>query len=290
MGGIRSDIQIQHAVKQNFLGIVPERESELEALWTNYQLQFSLVADGDCFEMSGGVYRHVRFNHRALRVLWVSAFAAWEAYTCVANAITERRERDTVRLKRLVDIALSIRDSADPESVPLDDIPPPGSFPEQCTPALRAPAELAVFISGWAMLHEVQHCICQQEGRSSEGLDVGAKHSEEFSCDAFATRFILEQVAIYADQHGVDEAIVRKKRAFGIFFATFALAVLAAGAWNETSEHPSIERRIDAIRRQVNGDSVDEALLAAALAFVGLGEVFPGAEALIFGSRASAGT
>jgi hypothetical protein len=290
MTGLRRDGQIQDAVRQCFLAIAPEREAELEAFWGQHQLEFSLVADGDCFEMSGGAYRYIRFNHRALRVLWVSSFAAWEAYTCVANAIVEQRGIDTLRLGKLVDIALAIRDSPDPESVSLEDIPPPGTFPDRCTPELRAPAELAVFSLGWALLHEVAHCIFQQEGQSSTGLANSEKQFEELKCDAFATTFILELVAKHAEERGEDLVLVRKKRAIGLFFAMCALALLSYGAWDETPEHPSIKRRIDEILIHVNGDDVDDALLVAALAFVGLGEILPGAESLLFGVLASAET
>jgi Peptidase U49 len=286
MTDARSDHHIQEAVRQHFLGIAPERRVDLESLWTTYQLQFSLLADDDHVEMEGGLYRHVRFNHRALRFMWVSAFAAWEAYACASKAALEGTVRNTRRLKELVEIAYAIRDADDPETVSMSGLPPPGIFPSQQSTELRAPAELATFVSGWAMLHEVQHCICQQEGTSSTDGDSAAKHNEELRCDAYATHFLMEQVAEYARQSGEDEALVRRKRAMGIYFAAFGLALLSFDSWTETASHPSIEARIDAIRQQVSGNEVDETLLIAALAFVSLGDVLDGAETLLFGSSA----
>lgn len=286
MKDARSDLHIQEAVRQQFLGVAPERKTDLESLWTTYQLQFSLLADDDHAVMEGGLYRHVRFNHRALRIMWVSAFAAWEAYASASKAALEGTVRNTDRLKALVDIVCAIRDADDPETISLGGLPPPGIFPSQQSPELRAPAELATFVSGWAMLHEVQHCICQQEGASSTDGDSTAKHNEELRCDAYATHFLIHQVADYAEQSGEDVALVRRKRALGIYFAAFGLALLSFGLWTETASHPSIETRIDAIRRQVSGDQLDEPLLIAALAFVSLGDVLNGAETLLFGSSA----
>lgn len=110
----RNDAAVQDAVKAQFSGIVPERESELASLWTTCDLQFSLLADGRRVEIQGGLYRHVQFNHRALRVMWISAFAAWEAYRANSVAALEGRMIQTGRLEALLDCALSVRDSANP--------------------------------------------------------------------------------------------------------------------------------------------------------------------------------
>ncbi|WP_458237612.1 phage exclusion protein Lit family protein [Pseudomonas sp. P5_A2_2] len=287
MSDARSDQQIQEAVRQQFLGVAPEHADELEKLWVDYQLQFSLLADGDRVEMEGGLYRHVRFNHRALRIMWISAFAAWEAYACASEATLGGRMRDTRRLKELVDLAFAVRDASDPESISLGDLPPPGNFPDLQYPHLRAPAELAMFVSGWAMLHEIQHCICQQDGTSSTDGDIESKHAEELRCDAYATRFVMDGVSAYTNGSGEEGSLVKRKRATGIYFATFALALLSHGAWAESESHPSIETRIEAIRQQVSGDVLDEPLLIAALAFVSLGDVLEGAPALLFGSTVS---
>jgi len=141
-----------------------------------------------------------------------------------------------------------------------------------------------MLVSGWAMLHEIKHCICQQDGDSSTDGDMEAKHAEELRCDAYATSFVMNGVTDYANRSGEDRSLVKRKRATGIYFAAFALALLSHGAWTESESHPSIESRIEAIRQQVSGDVLDEPLLIAALAFVSLGDVLEGASALLFGS------
>jgi hypothetical protein len=130
-------------IKALFLGIAPEKRSELERLWDDYQLQFCLFMDDKGVLMEGGAYRYVHFNHRALRVIWVSAFAAWEAYSCAQLAFGDGELRSFDRLQDLLGLALRIRDANDPEAVSLGGLPEPGSIPSD--PQLRAPAELAMF-------------------------------------------------------------------------------------------------------------------------------------------------
>ena len=148
----RNDAEIQGAVKALFLGLAPESATALQQLWDNYQLQFCLFADGDGVKLEGGAYRYVHFNHRALRVVWVSAFAAWEAYECAHSALSDGEMRSFDRLQELLDLALEVRDADDPESVPLRGLPAPGELVPD--PRLRAPAELAMFAAGWARSEE----------------------------------------------------------------------------------------------------------------------------------------
>ena len=212
---VRSDDEVQRAVMSQFLGIVPERGKELEQLWSDNNLLFSLLADGNEIRMEGGLYRHVRFNHRTLRVLWVASFAAWEAYRALVIAIESGRTPAFTRLNELLDCAVSIRDSATPINVPLPQgIPEPGSFVDGATfPELRAASELAVFVSGWAMLHEVRHVLHQREGTStSEDDEPSKRREEELSCDAFATKFIMDKIDQYASTTGQNFASVVLKR------------------------------------------------------------------------------
>ena len=275
----RSDTEIQGAVKAQFVGIAPEREAETKALWELYSLEFSLLADQGYVVMEGGAYRSVHFNHRALRVLWVSTFAAWEAYRCAAEAVSSGKTSiDLTRLKELLMLALTIRDADDPESVPLQGLPEPGIFPEkELNSELRAAAEWAVFVSGWAMLHEVRHLKHQQEGTSSQPDALPAEnHAEELSCDQFATEYLMDKVGEFATASGQSEDAIRNKRAVGIYFAMFALAVLSHAKWDATESHPSIQARLDATRALISGAN-DDALSIARLAFFSLREVWPGA-------------
>uniref|UniRef100_A0A973W6R2 Uncharacterized protein n=1 Tax=Bradyrhizobium septentrionale TaxID=1404411 RepID=A0A973W6R2_9BRAD len=73
----------------------------------------------------------------------------------------------------------------------------PGSYADAGTePQSRAAGELATIAVAWALLHEVRHIRHQREGTGAApyGSDATEKHREEFSCDEFATAFLLEQI------------------------------------------------------------------------------------------------
>lgn len=279
----RNDATVQQAVKSLFLGIAPERSSELQDFWDTLQLQFCLFEDRDQVMMEAGAYRYVHFNNRALRVVWVSAFAAWEAYSLSAAAVIEGKIKSLDRLNELLQLALDVRDASDPELVPLAGLPDPGFLPDiQTEPEQRTAAELAIFAAGWAMLHEVQHLKHQQEG-TSVGLDAtpDLARKEELSCDLFAAYFLIQDVQRYAEESGYDATLIRQKRSLGIYFAMFALVVLSHPKWEETESHPSVQERIHAIRHHLIGDQFDEALCIAQLAFFSLRVIWQSAPKLI---------
>lgn len=272
----RSDVEIQDAIKALFLGLAPERTDELGQMWDDYQLQFCLFTDNKGVLLAGGAYRSVHFNQRSLRVIWVSAFAAWEAFACAQSAFVDGEPRSIERLKELLDLAIEVRDAKDPETVSLGKLPEPGSL--SLEPQLRAPAELAMFATGWALLHEVRHLKHQQEGTSTvDGDDSELAHAEELSCDCFAAEYITGNIAQYASFHEVDQAKVRMKRSLGVYFGVFALIILGYPNWKESASHPSVSDRLRAIRSELSADGLDEALCVAALALAGLKQVWPDA-------------
>lgn len=274
----RSDNAIQTAVKNLFLGIAPEKLSEINSFWDDLQLQFCLFDDGQSALMEAGAYRYIHFNHRTLRVFWVSAFAAWEAYTCLSTAILSNKEPNLNFLEKLIQIALDVKTADDPESISLAELPEPGQLPnEVASPEMRAAAELAMFATGWAILHEVRHLQHQQQGTSSPGDNSCSARAEELSCDEFATDFLISDLSRYASTHGFDEDSVRKKRHIGIYFAAFALVVLSHPNWEVTDSHPSVQERIDRIFHDLRNDNQDEAMCVALLAFTGLRKLWPSA-------------
>ena len=74
----------------------------------------------------------------------------------------------------------------------------------------RATVELATIAAAWALLHELRHIRHQRErtGASPFSDDRNAKHREELSCDAFATRFLLDQADNYSIREGVKVELV----------------------------------------------------------------------------------
>lgn len=248
---VRNDEHVQTAVRSLFEGVAPEKNAELKRLWIKYSPRFNVLENvtGDGrFIMDAGAYRDVRFNYRALRAFWVASFIAWEGYRAVSEYLREGNMNfDT--LSEMLQCFQRILDHDDPVAVPLPHgvvepgvLPDATSFPEQ-----RAPAELAIFAVGWALLHEIRHIKHQQKGTAASPDDEPAKkREEESSCDDFATRFLLSEVGAYAASQGVEPTLVRQKREISIYFALFALTLLAKDRWGASDSHPAIQARIHA--------------------------------------------
>lgn len=266
----------EQIIKTLFLGVAPEQHEELAALWEKYGPVFLLRDDADGVVMEAGAFREVHFTPRTLHVLWVSAFASWEAYRCEAQAVVDDMHVDTTRLRELLDFALAVRDSADPWALPLPGIPVPGEFPDAKTEVqMRAATELATFAGGWAMLHEVRHIQHQQDGTSSTHGTADEQRAEELSCDGFATRFILDRLHDYAAQSGEVEDKVRTKRTLGIYFAVIGILVLGYPKWGQSESHPSVQVRFDALRALIGGDALATPELIVRLALNGIRRVWP---------------
>lgn len=272
----RNDDDIQVAVRNLFPGAVPEREQELARLWSQYQLRFNLLPDhgrDGLFVMDAGAYRDVRFNHRALRAFWVATFTAWESYRVCAEGVN-----DLTRLHCLLDSVTAILNADDPTTVQLPPgVPEPGLFvdPGEDVQA-RAAAELAVFATAWALLHEARHIQFQQE-RTFEDANEDALHAEELACDDFATAFILDGIHQYSQSQGESEALVAQKRQTGIFFALFGMTVIGRGSWSKSATHPSIQDRIQSAWDRIAGQNLNHtAALLGIGAFMILNKVWEG--------------
>jgi len=273
----RNDHEVQEAVRHLLLGVAPERSTELQSFMETYPLRFNFLPDDGRdgkFVMEAGNYREVHFNHRVLRAFWVATFAAWEGYRVCAEA-----DEDLTSFRALLTCVRSVLEAADPEQVPLPDgVPEPGQLADQTNhPQARAAGELAMFASGWALLHEVRHCQHQIDGTSTTWeKDAAKKHEEELSCDAFATEFILSQTGNYAQAHAVDRQKVEQKRQIGVNFALFAMAVISRDKWAATDTHPSMQQRIDATWGHLRGNSPNlTALVISMMAFETLHAEWP---------------
>lgn len=275
----REDEQVRTAVRNALLGSAPERESELVSLWDLLEPRFQLTADthdGERLVMDAGMYRFVRFNHRVVRAFWIAGFAAWEAYRVVAET-PELDPLDLKRLKELVDAFERVLESDVPELEALPkDVPEPGHYDE--IPQLRAPGELATLAVSWALLHEVRHLKHQQDGDAADPYeaDPTKRRNEELSCDAFATQFLLDQFDAYAQREKVSPNLVRRKRELGIYFALFAMTLMARDKWSASPTHPSIQTRINAVRALMGSQHDEVAEAIASLAFATLHALMPG--------------
>lgn len=277
---MRNDEQIQSAARSLFEGVLPERQEELRALWSQYSPRFNILMDtgpDGLFVMDAGAYRDVRFNHRALRVFWLGAFIAWEGYRAIAEGLRDGAI-DSSRFTKMIHCFSAMMKGEDSENVPLPEgVSEPGDYPDAVLyPQMRVSGELATFAAAWAFLHEIRHLQHQQEMTSSGvNAPMMENHAEEFSCDEFATRFMLDRTADYAARENVSADKVREKREIGIYFALFVLTLVGKDHWGQSGSHPAIQRRIDAVMRQMGSDGTRLSDAVAHTAFVALWEKWP---------------
>ena len=268
----RNNSEVQKAVKDLFMGVAPERQSELTQLWEQYQIRFNILQN-DSFVMEAGAYRDVNFNNRALRAFWVAAFAAWEGF-CVSS----RCMGDLARFKILLECVDNIMSSNDPAEVLMPQgVPEPGIFVDTKDDAqARAAGEFAVFACGWALLHEVHHIQLQQQGLSTQMEAPSTdKREQELKCDCFATEFILKDAAKYARNKEIDIQLLEQKRQVGVHFALFALTIISRRSWIESESHPTIQERIDKAWSQMNIQGLNfMASLISVGAFYSLSQCF----------------
>lgn len=288
---VRQDKTVQQAIRDMFIGSVPERAEDLAALWKDNDLVIRLFPDvheDGRIIMSGGTYRYIHYNHRVVRSFWIGAFAAWEGYRTVAES-PNFPKTDLTRLQELLGAFDAVIQSEQSDAALLPaGIPEPGTLPNRDSdPQGRAVSELCIIAVAWALLHEVRHVQHQREGTSvsMDGDTREAQHREEFSCDEFATRFILEQVQRYSDESGDDPTLVRRKRETAIYFALFAVTLLAKGHWEASNSHPSIQDRFDAVGHLMADDWDKMAQAVACAAFVALRELWPSAPMIAVGDR-----
>lgn len=279
---IIEDSQIQEAIQNMFSGSVPERENELSELLKDLQIVFQMLPDkhkDGRIIMDAGLYRFVRFNHRVVRSFWIGAFAAWEGYRAIAES-DDISAVDRGRFKELVASfeATIANQNADDDPLP-QGRPEPGSLPDKThDPQGRAVAELAIIALGWTFLHEIHHIRHQREGTGAGTFGLPeCNRKEEFSCDEFATKFVLENMKKYSDVSGDDVSLVRRKRELAIYIALFSLTLLSKDNWEESDSHPAVQERINAVC-EIMGHNRDETAEAIAHdAFATLREIWPSA-------------
>jgi hypothetical protein len=243
----RTDEEVQRVVGLLLRGAAPEREEEVRQYWSRYMPLFEMTQDtheGERFILDAGAYRTIRFNHRVARAFWLGGFAAWESYVAVTSR--DGDSVDVARLTQLTDAMWKVIESDDPENEPLPPgVPEPGPVsddPEHVQE--KAAAELATIGLAWAFLHELRHIQHQQDGTSSADRSGPEARAEELNCDEFATRFLFEKVADYTAETGDELPQVQQKRAIGVAFALFTLALLTESRWLESDSHPSCQQRV----------------------------------------------
>lgn len=292
------DETVQDSVRKMFLASIPERQSELDKFWSEFNMTFQNHSDNHKdgkFIFDAGMYRFIRFNHRVLRIFWIGTFAAMAGYDAINTEQNKKIDefidkRDSilelfdsketslistnselhVLLEELQDelVNFSSADFANfdqlifafentakdevPDEKPLPKgIPAPGVMPDsEIEPVKRATAEIAIIAAAWAFLHEVRHIIHQQQGTSYDMNEFTQEqaHNEEFSCDEFATKFILDNIDNYCEESRYDRVLVSRKRRLSIYCALFSVTMLGKNNWGPSNSHPALQDRINKVK------------------------------------------
>ncbi|MGE8228637.1 phage exclusion protein Lit family protein [Stenotrophomonas hibiscicola] len=269
MNGFRQehDAALQQVIRSTIQAIAPERAEELDSYWAHYDPEIQMASDGAGGEgvvMQAGLYRFIQFNHRTMRLFWLSSFLLWEGYEATYR-YAETGLTDTTRFEELYDCFQATLHAADVDAVAWPaGIPSPGELVEHVEgePG-RVAGELAIFSVVWAFLHEVRHLMHQQDGTSAAADDPSAARQEELSCDRFATDFLLTGLPNYSAQTGQPLDLVQMKRQTSIYGALFAMALFGQSAWAESDSHPSLQKRIDETVATMEGHGFN--LIAAAI-------------------------
>ncbi len=242
---------------------------------------FELLSDSGpdgFFMLEAGLFKFVRFNHRAMRAFWLASFIAWEGRERVLHAVANDEAPDFGRFNAMVDAFLAMLEAHDPTAVPMPaGVPEPGIYADGALDRqARSAADLAAVATGWALLHELRHIQHQQEGTGApQGASRDTIHDEELSCDAFATTYMLERAEDYAEAESVEAHRVHEKRQIGVYFALFAMALICAGRWAESETHPALQTRFDRVVDLMSPWCTDVADVIACTAFQALRRRWP---------------
>lgn len=129
----------------------------------------------------------------------------------------------------------------------------------------------------------MRHLKHQQDGDAVDSYeeDPTQRRNEELSCDAFATKFLLDQLGAYAQRENVSPNLVRRKRELGIYFALFAMTLMARDKWGASQTHLSIQARVDAVHALMGSQRDEVAEVIASVAFATLHELMPGSPSVV---------
>jgi hypothetical protein len=217
------------------LAAAPEREADLEALWTKYDPGFVVEED-----QAGLVFRasrdRITFSAKTFQHDWLVAFAAWKAFRAYSPAIVvadflakplspEMLTDDTglsaevASSDELLYCARELRraDSADQVTWP-PDIPAPAPDSAGFSIESQAAFNLLSIATAATFLHEVRHL------RYFQDEDVPAiRRDEEKLCDEYAREFLTSYSHEYARVVAKPTAAILNLRTMGMALAAYII-------------------------------------------------------------------
>lgn len=252
------------AVRRLLEATVPERIVELRKLWEQYAPAVEIEADAPGFKMDANM-RRILYQQKALDVLWIIGFSAWESIATYSPAITmaqiynmsledalkydDLRGQYEMEYKARLASARALNDAREstPEMWP-SDVPPPGLNRETAPPEQAVAYDLTLMATAFVLFHEFRHVMLDRDNQHPT-----EDQAEELFCDSWAREFMTSNLAEYARIHGHDYAQVLNKRASAMALGCLMLHEITPIMEHGGSKtHPPLSERIHAITGAVN--------------------------------------
>ncbi|WP_025154980.1 phage exclusion protein Lit family protein [Morganella morganii] len=245
----------EDAFKMAVLGTVPEKKDEFELLWSQNEININLSKDYQGFKLQSGAYNSIIYSHKTMVTCWVVGACAQISFDAWHQIIL-RCQKDSIKLS-LIDL-FSDSISKDLSSgarlvkrlLDADNFDDVTWYPKIPHPDLGKPIDVSgqMFFDvscmsmAFNILHEINHISISNNGENLTGYE------EEFACDAFAKRFLLEDIIKYSSLSGDDYNTVRSKRLMAIALSCSLFYMITQPKhWLESKSHPSISERVRAL-------------------------------------------
>jgi hypothetical protein len=258
-------VTASHAVQSLLEGATPERIQEIRCLWKAYSPAVEIAADTAGFTINAN-RRRILFQLKALDVLWIIGFAAWESIATYSPAIAialtaskrledalrddEERGQFEMHYKARLAAARDINDSNEtnkalwPEDVPQSGLPRSTVSTEQASAY-----DLTLLATAFVFLHEFRHVMLDKDGqRPNDAAE------EELHCDTWARQFMTAKLADYAQGHHHSYCQVLNKRATAMALGTLMLHEITPISVHGgvPSDYPPLAARFRAISGDVS--------------------------------------
>lgn len=220
--------QVRHVILTLLKAAVPERSSEIDALWQRFNPAVEVAPDSSGIAMDATRHR-IRFDGKTMRVLWLMGFNGWQSTVLYSPAIVlsgplglsidallnEDDERGLLEsdFRSRTRTAENLKDAKNSDDIPWpEDIPAPGEDREQLgSDQEKATFDLVCMATAFVLLHEFRHVMFHAEGTRPE-----QRLEEEIACDVWARSFMTEKVGDYARATGQSHRAILQKRAMAL--------------------------------------------------------------------------
>lgn len=216
------------------VGVVPERETEIDKLWKTYDPVIKVIEDRRGITLNATRDR-IQFDPKTMDVFWLVGFSGWRAIECYSPHVIV--SACGVKLQTLLDsdeklpelereykerlaAAKRLIAEGDTASAPWPhDIPRPSANRNALDDTqYQAAFDLSVIAVAFTFLHEFRHVMLDADGQRPAD-----RREEELQADVWARDFMTAKVEAYANANDHDYHNVLRKRAMGLAIAALVL-------------------------------------------------------------------